>query len=145
MKRQYWYTIIGALGLLTIGGVTMGVPDSLINSIAIAVATAEGFYVAGSIPAQNNNPGDLKLDITGKGIGTDSHGFVMYATAQDGWEALKKQISLMFNGSGIYSPTMTIQEIATHYAPGSQAFTWATNVANALGVTPDTTLNQLLS
>lgn len=32
----------------------------LIEAIANAIATAEGFFVAGTLPNRNNNPGDLR-------------------------------------------------------------------------------------
>lgn len=32
----------------------------LIGKLASAIATAEGYFVSGSLPARNNNPGDLR-------------------------------------------------------------------------------------
>ena len=34
--------------------------QGLIEAIANAIATAEGFFVQGSLPERNNNPGDLR-------------------------------------------------------------------------------------
>ena len=34
--------------------------NGLIEAIANAIATAEGFFVAGALPQRNNNPGDLR-------------------------------------------------------------------------------------
>src|SRR5262245_45290140 len=68
-----------------------------VRRISIAIATAEGFFVQGSRPNRNNNPGNLKEDLTGKSTGTDGP-FVVYATTADGWEALDRQVQLMLNG-----------------------------------------------
>jgi hypothetical protein len=36
---------------------------TVISKIADAIAFAEGFYVPGSRPCRNNNPGDLERDL----------------------------------------------------------------------------------
>ena len=64
---------------------------------------------------------------------------VIYATAQDGREALEHQVRLMFAGSHIYRASMTIAEVASHYT-ATQPAVWARNVAGHLGVTVETTL-----
>src|SRR5439155_3298961 len=88
--------------------------EAVISKIADAIAFAEGFFVAGSRPHRNNNPGDLERDLTSKGRGWDGP-YVIYATPQEGWEALLRQVRLMFGGSHIYKPSMTIAEVARHY------------------------------
>lgn len=35
-------------------------PSTLLYKLASAIATAEGFFVSNSLPARNNNPGDLR-------------------------------------------------------------------------------------
>src|SRR5438309_9370956 len=72
--------------------------EAVISKIADAIAFAKGFFVAGSRPHRNNNPGDLERDLTSKGRGWDGP-YVIYATPQEGWEALRHQVRLMFNGS----------------------------------------------
>jgi len=72
--------------------------EAVISKIADAIAFAEGFFVAGSRPHRNNNPGDLERDLTSKGRGWDGP-YVIDATPQEGWEALRHQVRLMFNGS----------------------------------------------
>lgn len=118
-----------------------GVSDALLTQIATAFATAEGYYVSGSRAQRNNNPGDITKDITGTGIGFDGP-FVIYATPDDGFAALKHQISLMFGGSTIYTPDMSIIQIAGHYTT-TEVDSWADTVAETLGVSVNTTLNQL--
>jgi len=118
--------------------------DSAINAFAVAIAYAEGFYVNGSRAQRNNNPGNITLDITNEGIGKDGP-FIIYATAEDGWQALKKQVSMILNNtSGIYNSEMTIAEIAEKYTATEQA-AWAMNVASKLGISPTTKISSLLT
>lgn len=114
----------------------------IVTSLAEAIAYAEGFFVSGSRPARNHNPGDLTVDTTGKGIGTDGP-FIVYASNADGWEALKRQVTLMLtNASQIYNNQMTIREVAQLYTTTDQ-LAWATAVASRLGVSMDTKLSDL--
>lgn len=113
-----------------------------IQNFAEAIAWAEGFYVAGSRPARNHNPGDLTADLTGKGVGVDGP-FIVYGNDADGWEALKRQVSLMFtNASQIYNSQMTILQVAQRYTTTNQ-LAWAQTVAARLGVSMDTKLADL--
>ena len=114
---------------------------AVIARIADAIAFAEGFYAPGSRPRRNNNPGDLERDVTGKAAGMDGS-YVIYATVQDGWDALKHQVSLMFEGSHIYNSSMTIAQVAVHYT-ATQSGVWAANVAARLGVNVATRLNEI--
>jgi len=146
MKGSGWVWIIvaGLLALLA-GGLAVStlppgsVPD-VVQQFADAIAQAEGFYVAGSRPQRNNNPGDL----------TDSSGsFRVFSTIEEGWAALYDQVYKMFyGGSAYYQPSMTIAQVSYYYANGSKdptgAASWASNVAAYLGVTTDTTLNALM-
>ncbi len=114
----------------------------IVDSLAEAIAYAEGFFVAGSRAARNHNPGDLTVDVTGKGIGKDGI-FIVYASDADGWDALKHQVNLMLtNASQIYNNQMTIREVASRYTTTDQ-LAWATNVAARLGVSMDTKLSDL--
>jgi hypothetical protein len=115
--------------------------DTLISKITDAIAQAEGYSLAGSRPRRNNNPGDLERDLTGKGIGWGG-AYVIYATPEDGREALEHQVRLMFSGSHVYKPSMTIDEIARHYT-ATDPSSWALNVAAHLGVTTSTRLDQI--
>src|SRR2546428_11290402 len=114
---------------------------AVISRIADAIAFSEGYFVSGSRPRRNNNPGDLERDLTGKGIGWAGP-YVIYATPRDGQEALAHQVRLMFEGSHIYKPSMTIAEIARHYTT-TDPESWARNVASHLGVTVETRLDQV--
>jgi hypothetical protein len=115
-----------------------GYPE-IVRRFSQAIATAEGFFVNGSIPQKNNNPGDIM-----------AHGhYVVYSSIEEGWQALYAQVYKMFyGGSMYYNPTMTISQVAFYYANGANdptgAANWANNVADYMGVTPDTTLNELI-
>ncbi len=122
----------------------------LVERIARAIAKAEGFFatdplggvVGATRPQRNNNPGDLTVDLTGKRIGWDGP-FVRYASEADGWEALYAQVEKMLDGtSKVYKPGDTIDEVARKYTTTGQE-SWASIVANDLGATVDTPLNEL--
>jgi hypothetical protein len=115
--------------------------DTVISRIADAIAFAEGYFVSGSRPHRNNNPGDLERDLISKGSGWDGP-YVIYATPQDGQQALIRQVRLMFEGSHIYKPSMTIAEVARHYT-ATEPEIWARNVASRLGVTVNTRLEDI--
>src|SRR5215471_15765462 len=54
------------------------VTSDVVSRLSEAIARAEGFYVSGSIPQRQNNPGDLTAGGT----------IMTFATAADGWNAL---------------------------------------------------------
>ena len=108
-----------------------------ITPLMEAIAQAEGFNVAGSIPQQANNPGDLVLGNIGNGtLGTA--GITVFGSVDDGWAALANQINLIVSGgSAYYSPMATLAQVGTTWS-GSAASTWANNVASILGVSLNT-------
>jgi hypothetical protein len=65
----------------------------LIDSLANAIATAEGFFVNGSLPQRNNNPGDLRAApwLTNPIL---SNGFWTAATLGAGIAGLQHQLAL---------------------------------------------------
>jgi hypothetical protein len=125
-------------------GVLIMDQSTAIQSIAVAIAFAEGFYVPGSRASRNHNPGDLTVDTVGLGVGQDGP-FVIYATDNDGWTALKKQVELILtNASHVYTSDMTINQIAALYTSTDSA-AWAMNVASKLGVSPDTRISDIMN
>jgi hypothetical protein len=110
--------------------------DARVKKIAEAIATAEGYYVPGSLPQRLNNPGSLK--------GADG-ALLTFATPQDGWQALYHQVELILSGgSKWYRPDMTINEIAQIYTGGDKPDAWARIVSWKLGVTPDTPVSEVV-
>lgn len=108
--------------------------DSRVRRLALAIATAEGFWKKDSLPRRLNNPGSLK----------DQYGnFRAFVTEEEGWRALYRQIELMLSGkSKWYRPDMTIAEVARYYTATEQSI-WASNVAKTLGVSVDTKIEDV--
>lgn len=114
----------------------------IIVRLAQAIAVAEGFYVPGSKPARNHNPGDMTADLVGKAIGRDGM-FVVYATDADGWANLYRQIELWLSGKSAHATAnSTIAQIADFYTTTQQDI-WAKNVSDHLGVTPETPIGAI--
>jgi hypothetical protein len=115
-----------------------------INAFSNAIATAEGFFVSGSRPQRNNNPGDLTVDTTGTGVGKDGP-FIVYGSVADGWAALNKQVQLILtDASNFYNSGMTLRDIASIYTTTDQT-SWAQTVANTLGISLDVPVSTLLT
>lgn len=137
------WLVIGAVLLLALGGTAFAVStDGRIPRIAEAIAYAEGFYVDGSRPRRNNNPGDLTRSLGFSTMGLDGI-YIIFSTLQDGWNALYKQVELILtNRSGVYTSEMTILDVAQRYTT-TQPVEWAQNVAVRLGVTVDTKISEV--
>jgi hypothetical protein len=139
--------VVAAIGLaiLTFGksiGGAISSYSSSVEKIAQAIAVAEGFYVSGSRPQRNHNPGDMTQDLVGLGVGRDGQ-FIVYANDQDGWACLYKQIGMWLDGSSSHADaSFTISDISHFYTTDNQT-AWATNVANQLGVGLDTPIGEI--
>lgn len=135
--------IIGGVVLvfLTIeffGGGVQTSGNDFTTALANAIATAE------NSPASSNNPGSLGAgDVASENIvgRLNSAGVVLIDTIENGWTALRNKLDNILSGnSNVYSPDMTISQFAQVYTGGDNADGWASTVANKLGVTTDTTL-----
>lgn len=113
--------------------------EANVQRFAEAIAKAEGFGKPGAIPTLRNNPGNLKMPKDGGQITT-------FATAEEGWEALRKQIRLIASGdSRFYNLNMTLVEMAQIWT-GEAAFrNWSRNVSISLGMPESATIGQVLS
>ena len=70
----------------------------LVYKLASAIASAEGYFVSGSLPARNNNPGDLRE----AGSYPTFDGFVVFKQKNAGIAALYRQICLnIFRGESL--------------------------------------------
>lgn len=128
--------------LLMAGDVVNTTATPQVSRIAIAIATAEGFFTSGSRPQRNNNPGDMTQDLIGRAVGTDGP-FVVYATPADGWANLYAQINKWLAGTSQNADaSSTITEISQFYTADNQS-SWALNVANSLGVSVDTPIGEI--
>jgi hypothetical protein len=138
----------GGIGLDIMGTLGLGTVTPAIAAFARAIATAEGFYVAGSIPRLANNPGNLVLpNWTGKTLGSER--ISVFASVEEGWQRLYRQLALIVAGqSRVYSLNMTIAEMGNKWAPGGSMNlpgAWASNVARMLEVPPTATLRSVLT
>ena len=66
---------------------------NLVDPIAQAIATMEGFFKAGSLAARNNNPGNLRS----WGANPIVNGYAQFKSAEEGWAALKTQVQKNIN------------------------------------------------
>jgi hypothetical protein len=134
--------------VLTAGAFAQSAPaPERVNSLASAIADAEGFGVRGVIPTRYHNPGDLKTipaaaKLPGqKSIGKGGH--VVFKSDAAGWAALKDQIAKMVDGrSKHFNADMTFAQVAKRYAGNWRP--WVKIVTKELGVTPNTTLGTYL-
>lgn len=119
-------------GLLRVPGL-----EEKVDRIADAIARAEGWYVEGSLPRRLNNPGSLK-DRAGK--------LIAFATPEEGWSALKRQVRLILTGqSKFYSTNMTLREIARIYTGGDNPEGWAKAVSQYAGLPLDLPLKDVIA
>lgn len=138
---------VGQDSAADLGGNVDATQNVITTRIAQAIATAEGFYVDGSRPQRNHNPGDMTQDLTGTSTGKDG-AFIVYGSDADGWECLYAQINAWFNNSSRYHTSQSsINDLAglgseTGYTSTDQA-AWAATVATSLGVSPDTSIGDI--
>ena len=117
---------------------------SLIDGIAQAIATMEGFFKPGSLAARNNNPGNLRS----WGSTPIAAGYAAFQSADQGWAALRSQIQKNVNRG------LTLREffagkpgVYAGYAPSADKNNpeaYAKFVAGRLGVDVDTPLSQIV-
>lgn len=136
MNLKGWqYAALAAAVLAIMKTVSAPGTTEQIERIARAIATAEGYGIAGAIPTLRNNPGNIR---------SSAGPIATYPTIEDGWAALYRQVRLMLaGGSSYYQPTMTLSEVARVYTGESAYMNWANNVARILGVSIDTPFGEL--
>ena len=135
----------------SISALVSSIPQTLIESVAQAIATAEGFYSDGSIPQQANNPGDIADngftswtgDTGGRLTSGNGSAIIIFDSVSDGWNALYKLVNTILSGGGSYSTSMTLSDLGSTYA--DDPVNWPVNVAHVLGVPVTTTIAQLVA
>lgn len=120
------------------------VSSSVVNAIADAITTEEGYY-PGSLAWRNNNPGNL-IYVGQAGAVLGEGGFAKYPTAAAGRGALVYQINLdLERGTDANgNPTTTIAELISSWAPasaGNNPAVYAANVSAAVGIDANTPLD----
>jgi hypothetical protein len=137
------------IGDVISGGSGMPVTPDKIDLLARAIATAEGWTNSNPnvIPRRAHNPGDLTRAFGQDTIGVaNSAGVLEFSDDNAGWSALKAEVTAMLTGaSHVYSPTMTLRQVAAKYTGGDAADSWAANAARVLGISPDQTLKDFLA
>ena len=133
--RRYVISKIVSVMLI---GTAWAVPTK-VDMFAHAIAKAEGYYTAGTIPNRCFNPGDLKGTRFEGQIGVCKGGHARFKTAAYGWNALYNQIDKMISGnSHVYHVSMTFAQVSRMYAGNSRV--WLRNVCNELSIQPNATL-----
>jgi len=115
------------------------------QQLAKAIGKAEGFGARNAKPTRLHNPGDIRARCGNAypgQVGIDKQGYVIFKTDRAGWAALEAQIDkIVVGASRFYSVNSTLRQLGRGYATSS---IWARNVAKNLGVTPDTSLFEIL-
>lgn len=121
------------------------------DTMAAAIAKAEGFPVLGSLPNRCHNPGDLKLGDRGWGI---EDGKTIFLKADfgaplddksDGASALRRQcLAMLCGASHEYSINDSLLTVAYRWTGRDNALAWAQIVGQALGINSNTTLRRYL-
>jgi hypothetical protein len=110
------------------------------GKLAQLIATMEGFYVPGSLPQRNQNPGDLRHSPHSEHPGNpDSVGVI--DSVADGWADLQRQLELYA------SRGMTVQQAIYEFAPPTENDTenYLAFVCKGLGCTPGTLMSDVLA
>ena len=137
------------LGLLLLPSILQAqtVDRQKLDSLATAVAHAEGFGARHAIPTRYHNPGDLKSAVIykklpgQKALGKGDH--VVFETDAAGWAALRDYLSKMVDGrSRRFNADMTLAQAARIYAGNWRP--WLKLVAQELNVPANIRLRDLL-
>jgi hypothetical protein len=133
------------LTVLLLAANAWGFVPSRTQTLANAIARAEGFYVKGSLPNRLHNPGDIRAHrnehYPGQ-IGLTRNGYVIFRTNAAGWAALRHQIDKIVTGtSKHYNVNMTLRQLGKRYATSAA---WVRNVSRSLGVAQSTELWEVL-
>jgi hypothetical protein len=122
------------------------IDPAVVSALADAIQAQEGYY-PGSLSYRNNNPGNLVYVGQANAV-PGLGGFAKYNSYQDGRAGLEAQITLdAVRGTDVNgSPTTTVSELLTSWAPPSENNTAAyiANVSAATGFDPDAPLSTLV-
>jgi hypothetical protein len=113
------------------------------SKLADAIAHQEGYYVDGSLPQRNNNPGDLRHGNAETHPDNQPDAVGSFATPELGWAALNRQLKIDAGRS------WTLSQLIDSYAPpGPPDFNdtaaYLAYVMNYVGCDSDTPVSQAL-
>lgn len=112
------------------------------SKLAEAFAKREGFGIAGDMPTRDNNPGDLRHAPTEQHAPGDPDGIGFFATAEEGWAALERQL-LLYADRG-----MTVAQAVATFAPPADhndTSAYLDFVCQYVGCQPGTLVSQALT
>lgn len=119
------------------------VSKSFVSTMAEAIQAWESGGNTNALSYRNNNPGNLKFASQPGATGIDSQGHAIFDTFESGWNALIRQLEAAFNNtSHVYNANMTLYEFFDRYAEANSE-AYAETVAARLGVSPDSTLQEI--
>jgi hypothetical protein len=107
-----------------------------------AIARNEGFYVQGTRPNRNNNPGDLELRpwMTTFGATAGDPRFAIFPSEDLGFQALRHLLQFkIYKGK-------TISQAISQFAPGNEnnVASYVRNICSWTEQQPDTVIDQIL-
>lgn len=84
------------------------------SKLAVAIAHEEGFYIPGSVPNRDHNPGDLRHSPHSFHTADKPDAIGVIDNDSDGWNDLNRQLQIYAERG------MTIQAMVYEYAPESE-------------------------
>jgi hypothetical protein len=122
--------------------------ENLLEKMCLAIQRHEGWF-DGSRSWRNKNPGNLRYVGQAKTIGFDKNNFAIFASYEDGFNALQNMIRNAAKGlSKVYNPEMTLTQFFGTYAPSSDdndPDNYARVVAKEMGVDTSFKIKNLLA
>jgi hypothetical protein len=85
-----------------------------LSKLAQLIAKEEGFYVEGSLPNRDQNPGDLRHSPHASHVSSDPNGIGHIDSVAHGWADLERQLQL-YGERGL-----TLREAIYEFAPPSE-------------------------
>jgi len=112
-----------------------------VSKLARLIALEEGFYVPGSLPQRNNNPGDLRHSNHSQHDPAHPDAIGQIDTIEHGWADLERQLEL-FAKRGL-----TLRAAIYEFAPPTEnnSERYLEFVCQGLGVNSDCTVAEALA
>lgn len=110
------------------------------SELAYLIAKEEGYFLPGSLPNRQNNPGDLRHSPHSFHTPSDPNAIGDIDTPEDGWADLQRQLGL-FAARGL-----TLRQAIYEFAPPSENDSegYLAFVCTGLGCTADTSVTDAL-
>jgi hypothetical protein len=111
------------------------------SKLGVLIATEEGFFIPGSLPNRNNNPGDLLHSPHSFHRPGDPNSVGIIPTKSEGWADLNRQLQEFADRK------LTLEQMVAIYAPEpvNNTAAYLAFLVNGLGVPSTTTVAQALT